>query len=66
MSLLKKSFRKQKYHLFSFWTSGTAIEQIKAKNYPEKIAEYTGEIILVGISYDDEKGHSCEIERIRK
>lgn len=46
--------------------AGTAIEQIKAKNYPEKIAEYTGEIILVGISYDDEKGHSCEIERIRK
>ena len=46
--------------------AGTAIEQIKAKNYPEKIAEYTGEIILVGISYDDEKGHSCEIERIKK
>ena len=46
--------------------AGTAIAQIKAKNYPEKIAEYTGEIVLVGISYDDEKGHSCEIERITK
>ena len=44
----------------------TAIAQIKAKNYPEKIAEYTGEIVLVGISYDDEKGHNCEIERITK
>ena len=46
--------------------AGTAIEQIKAKNYPVKIAEHTGEIVLVGISYNDEKGHSCEIERVRK
>ena len=46
--------------------AGTAIEQIKAKNYPEKIAEYTGEIVLVGISYDDEKGHNCQIERLVK
>jgi hypothetical protein len=46
--------------------AGTAIEQIKTKNYPAKIAEHTGEIVLVGISYNDEKGHSCEIERVRK
>ena len=46
--------------------AGTAIEQIKAKNYPTKIAEYTGEIIMVGITYDDDKGHSCVIERYRK
>ena len=46
--------------------AGTAIEQIKTKNYPVKIAEHTGEIVLVGISYNDEKGHSCEIERVRK
>ena len=46
--------------------AGTASEQIKAKNYPAKIAEYTGEIILVGITYDDNKGHRCEIERYQK
>ena len=46
--------------------AGTAIEQIKAKNYPAKIAEYTGEILLVGITYDDDKTHHCEIERYLK
>lgn len=47
-------------------TSGTAIEQIKQKNYTEKIAQYTGEILLVGINYDDDKGHSCMIEKFVK
>ena len=44
----------------------TAITQIKEKRYPDKITEYAGEIILVGISYDDTKGHTCEIERYLK
>ncbi len=47
-------------------SADTAISQIKAKQYTEKIAEYTGEIVLVGISYDDQKCHSCMIERIIK
>ena len=47
-------------------TSGAAIEQIKQKNYTEKIAQYTGEILLVGINYDDDKGHSCVIEKFVK
>lgn len=47
-------------------TSGTAIEQIKQKKYTEKIAQYTGEILLVGINYDDNKGHTCEIEKFVK
>ena len=47
-------------------TSGAAIEQIKQKNYTEKIAQYTGEILLVGINYDDNKGHSCVIEKFVK
>lgn len=42
----------------------TAISQIKRKQYPAKIAEYTGDIILVGINYDKQtKTHSCRIER---
>ncbi len=47
-------------------TSGAAIEQIKKKNYTDKIAQYTGEILLVGINYDDDKTHSCVIEKFVK
>ena len=42
----------------------TAIDQIKARNYPAKVSEYTGDILLVGISYDKEhKTHQCKIEK---
>ena len=45
-------------------STDTAIQQIKQKNYPAKIAEYTGDILLVGINYDKEtKQHTCHIER---
>ena len=42
----------------------TAIEQIKRKEYPAKVAEYVGDILLVGINYDkQQKSHTCRIER---
>lgn len=45
-------------------SADTAIDQIKRKEYPAKIAEYTGDILLVGISYDKEtKQHGCTIEK---
>ena len=45
-------------------STDTAIRQIKQKNYPAKLAEYTGDILLVGINYDKEtKQHTCQIER---
>lgn len=47
-------------------SADTAIKQIKEKRYTGALAGYTDEIILVGISYDDSKGHSCVIERFRK
>lgn len=47
-------------------SADNAIEQIKAKNYTEKLSAFSGEILLVGISYDDSKGHSCVIEKIVK
>lgn len=47
-------------------SADNALEQIKAKHYTEKLEAFSGEILLVGISYDDEKGHSCVIEKIRK
>ena len=48
-------------------SADTAIDQIRRKDYPAKIAEYTGDILLVGISYDKEtKQHSCRMERLTK
>lgn len=48
-------------------SANTAIDQIKRKDYPAKIAEYTGDILLVGINYDKEaKQHTCKIERLSK
>ena len=45
----------------------TAIDQIKRKEYPAKISDYTGDILLVGVNYDREtKTHSCKIERHAK
>ena len=46
-------------------SADTAISQIKQKNYPSKLSEYTGNILLVGINYDKEtKQHTCKIELI--
>ena len=43
----------------------TAISQIKRKNYPAKLADYAGDILLVGINYDREsKQHTCKIESV--
>ena len=45
----------------------TAINQIKQKNYPSKLVNYTGDILLVGINYDKEmKEHTCRIEEYKK
>lgn len=49
----------------------TALQQIKDKKYPGSLTTYTGDILLVGISYnkDRKKGngqHSCTIERYCK
>lgn len=43
-----------------------AISQIKARKYPEVLAEYGGDILLVGIGYDKgtERKHTCVIEKI--
>ena len=42
----------------------TAIEQIKQRQYPAKVAQYTDNLLLVGITYErDTKQHRCCIER---
>jgi hypothetical protein len=48
-------------------TAGTALDQIRSRHYPQKVAEYTGDMLLAGISYDRQtKQHSCQIEHWTK
>lgn len=43
----------------------TAINQIKQKNYPERVVPYTKNLLLVGINYDkQQKIHTCKIEKL--
>ena len=45
----------------------TAMQQIKEKKYPSSIEKYTGNILLVAISYDKvSKEHQCLIETYEK
>lgn len=50
-------------------TANAVIQQIKDRKYTQALADYTGEILLVGINYVKErkdKPHSCIIERVKK
>lgn len=48
-------------------TAETAMQQIKDKKYPESIAHFSGDILLVGINYDKKtKEHQCQIEKYQK
>ena len=48
-------------------TAKSAIKQIKENHYPELLRDYVGEMILVGISYDENsKEHSRKIEKKAK
>lgn len=49
----------------------SALDQIRERRYPEAFKEYSGDILLVGISYDREapagkRKHQCRIERYTK
>jgi hypothetical protein len=44
----------------------SAIAQIKEKKYSESLQKYSGDILLVGITYDDDKKHYCKIEKLTK
>ena len=48
-------------------SAASAIDQIKEKQYYESLAHYQGDLLFVGISYDEtDKTHSCKIERFVK
>lgn len=45
----------------------SALDQIKEKKYPESLLQYTGNIMLIGISYDKKtKEHLCSIKEFKK
>ena len=45
----------------------TAIQQIRDRKYPDSLLQYTGNILLVAISYDEKtKAHQCKIETYDK
>lgn len=45
----------------------TALEQIKKNLYPESLLSYTGDVFIVGITYDKkDKTHKCKIEKYKK
>lgn len=46
-------------------SSGGAIHQIKDKNYPKTLRGFGGEILLVGINYNEKTNrHTCKIEKV--
>ena len=48
-------------------TAEAAISQIENRNYPEVLKSFSGDILMVGINYDEKtKKHSCKINRLRK
>lgn len=45
----------------------TALQQIKDKDYPNSLLQYTGNILLVAVNYDkSSKKHECVIEEYQK
>ena len=45
----------------------TALQQIKDRQYPSVLEVYTGDILLVGISYNKKtKVHECVMEKLQK
>ena len=43
-----------------------AIEQIKQRDYPVVLRAWHGDVVLVGVSYDEKTGrHEAKIERMR-
>ena len=48
-------------------TDTGAIRQIKQNAYPQALADYGGDILLVGINYEERtKKHTCKIEKYQK
>ncbi len=44
-------------------SADSALKQIKDKKYFDSLKNYKGGLLFVGINYDDDKNHTCRIER---
>ncbi len=44
-------------------SADSALTQIKEKKYFDSLKDYKGGLLFVGINYDDDKEHTCRIER---
>lgn len=48
-------------------SADSAIDQIRNKQYFDSLSHYSGDLLFVGINYDEkEKTHTCKIERFIK
>lgn len=48
-------------------TAQSGLDQIRQKKYFESLSQYNGNLLLVGINYDEaNKTHSCKIEKYEK
>ena len=48
-------------------SSESAINQIKEKQYFSSLSHYSGDLLFVGVNYDENsKTHECKIERFVK
>ncbi|MBB5226278.1 PD-(D/E)XK nuclease domain-containing protein [Treponema ruminis] len=48
-------------------TAESALNQIKEKKYFDSLSAYTGDLLFVGINYDEyTKTHECRIEQFVK
>ena len=67
---LKRELRKSIQSVVELkWNKNvkTALQQIKEKQYPDSVLDYTGDILLVEINYDKKtKEHQCLIEKYEK
>ena len=53
--------------IFSREEVRAALDQIRDRKYPESVACYAGELLLVGINYNEKtKEHECRIEKYEK
>ncbi len=61
-----RSITDSKKLLESLWDMDAegAIAQIKKKNYVKALEDYKGNLLLVGINYDQDKKHTCVIEKM--
>ena len=45
-------------------TAKGAIDQIREKNYVSALKDYHGNLLLCGVNYDQDKKHTCVIEKL--